>query len=64
MSKLLSVVINFFKTIFPEHIVSNSLDLNLVLHYVRPDLGPNSLQMLSADDTRMPRVLCVHMNKK
>ena len=31
--------------------MSNILDPDQALHFVGPDLGPNSLQMLSADDT-------------
>ena len=31
--------------------VSNSLDPDLAQHFVGPDLGPNCLQRLSADDT-------------
>ena len=31
--------------------VSNSLDPDQVQHFVQPDLGPNCLQRLSADDT-------------
>ena len=31
--------------------VSNSLDPDQARHYVGPDLGPNGLQMLLADDT-------------
>ena len=31
--------------------VSNSLDPDQVRHYVGPDLGPNCLRRLSADDT-------------
>ena len=31
--------------------VSNSLDPEMAQHFVEPDLGPNSLQMLSADNT-------------
>ena len=30
--------------------VSNSLDPDQARHFVRPDLGPNCLQRLSADD--------------
>ena len=30
--------------------VSNSLDPDQARQFVRPDLGPNSLQRLSADD--------------
>ena len=40
------------------------LDLDKFSHYIGPDLGPNSLQKLSADDTRRSRVQCVQMNKK
>ena len=36
--------------------VSNSLDPDRARHFVRSDLGPNCLQMLSADDTRRQRV--------
>ena len=32
--------------------VSNSLDPDQALYFVRPGQGPNSLQRLSADDTR------------
>ena len=31
--------------------MSNILDPDQVLHFVGPDVSPNSLQMLSADDT-------------
>ena len=31
--------------------MSNSLDPDQVRNFVGPDLGPNSLQRLSADDT-------------
>ena len=40
--------------------MSNSLDLDQARHFVGPDLGPNCLQRLSADDTRMQRVLHSH----
>ena len=36
--------------------VSNSLDPDQVQLFVGPDLGPNYLQSLSADDIRMQRV--------
>ena len=36
--------------------VSNSLDPDQDRHYVGPDLGPNCLQWLSADDTSRQRV--------
>ena len=38
-------------------IVSNSLDPDQARHFVGPDLGPNCLQKLSADDTRRQRVI-------
>ena len=31
--------------------MSNNLDLDQAQHFVRPDLGSNCLQRLSADDT-------------
>ena len=37
--------------------MSNSLDLDQARHFVGPDLGPNCLQRLSADDTRRQSVL-------
>ena len=37
--------------------VSNSLDLDQAWHFVRPGLGPNCLQRLSADDTSRQRVI-------
>ena len=36
--------------------VSNSLDPDQAQHFVGPDLGPNCLQKLSADDTGKLRV--------
>ena len=36
--------------------VSNSLDPDQAQHFVGPDLGPNCLQKLSADDTSKLRV--------
>ena len=36
--------------------VSNGLDPDQVRRFVRPDLGPNCLQLLSADDTSEHRV--------
>ena len=43
--------INFLKKSFSNAIrVSNSLYPDLDRHSVGPDLGPNSLQWLSADD--------------
>ena len=35
--------------------VSNSLDPDQAQHFVEPDLGPNCLQRLSADDTSRQR---------
>ena len=36
--------------------MSNSLDPDQARHFVRPDLGPNYLQKLSADDTSRQNV--------
>ena len=36
--------------------MSNSLDRDQARQYVRPDLNPNCLQKLSADDTSMESV--------
>ena len=47
----LSMLGNFYKHSFRNIIwVSNSLDPNQARHFVRPNLGPNCLQRLSADD--------------
>ena len=57
----------FFDTFFQEHHqcqtvwiqirpMSNSLDPDQAYNFVRPDLGPNCLQRLSADDTNRQRV--------
>ena len=40
--------------------VSNSLDPDQARWNVGPDLGPNSLQKLSADDTRGPKSKEIH----
>ena len=40
--------------------MSNSLDLDQARHLVGPDLGPNCLQRLSADDTCRQSVLHSH----
>ena len=43
----------FLKNSFMNNIrVSNSLDPDKAIHFVEPDLGPNCLQMFSADDGR------------
>ena len=48
----------FFKSTFPKNSfrniirVSNSLDPDQAQHFVGPDLGPNCLKNLSADNTR------------
>ena len=42
--------------------MSNSLDPDQALHYVRPDLGPNCLQRLSADDTGNKDLLYLNSN--
>ena len=42
----------FSKNSFRDTIrVSHNLDPDQALHFVGPDLGPNYLQMLQADDT-------------
>ena len=47
----------FLKNSFRNTIrVSNSLDPDQAGHFVRPDLGPNCLQRLSADDIRRQSV--------
>ena len=44
---------NFLKKSFRNTIrVSNSLNLDQAQHFAGPDLGPNCLQRLSADDIR------------
>ena len=40
--------------------MSNSLNLDQARHFVGPDLGPNYLQRLSADDTRRQSILHSH----
>ena len=48
---LLCHILNSLNAVFPKTIrVSNCLDPDQVRHFVGPDLGPNSLQRLSADD--------------
>ena len=52
----------FSKSFFPKSslrntiIVSNSLDPDHARHFIGPDLVPNCLQNLSADDTGMQSV--------
>ena len=49
--------INFFINSLRNTIrVSNSLDPDQARHFVGPDLGPNCLQRLTADDTSRQRV--------
>ena len=44
--------INFLKKFFQEyHLNVNSLDPDQARRLVKPDLGPNCLPMLSADNT-------------
>ena len=43
--------------------VSSSLDSDQARHSVGPDLGPNCLQKLSADDTSRQRVNSEFQNK-
>ena len=46
--------ITFFRKSFRNTIrVSNSLNPDQAQHFVGPDLGPNCLQRLSADDTNV-----------
>ena len=47
------VVVVFFLKKYFRNIgrVSNNLDPDLALRFAGPDLGPNCLQKLSADDT-------------
>ena len=40
--------------------MSNSLNLDQARHFVGPNLGPNCLQRLSADDTRRQSILHSH----
>ena len=46
--------VNFFEKFFQEHYqsVKQFLDPDQARHFVGPDLGPNCLQRLSADNTR------------
>ena len=41
--------------------MSNSLDQNQIGHFVRPDMGPNCLQRLPADNTTVKPVLSCHL---
>ena len=43
--------------------VSNSLDPGQARHFVGPDLGPNCLQRLSADDTSRYRVNSIFLKQ-
>ena len=50
--------INAFENVFKNIIiVSNILDPDQARSFVRPDLGPNCLQKLSAEDTSRQRGL-------
>ena len=42
--------------------MSNSLDPDQAIHLIWPDLGPNYLQRLPADDTSRQRVLKLFLN--
>ena len=54
--------INSLKNSFRNTIsVSNSLDQDQTGHFVGPDLGPNCLQRLSADDNSRQRVNFFHL---
>ena len=51
----------FSKNYFRNTIwVSNRLDPDHDLHFVGPDLGPNCLQKLSADDTSRQKIIITH----
>ena len=55
----------FFKISFRNTIrMSNSLDPDQAQHFVGPYLGPNCLQMLSADDknhqTKSNKSMCIY----
>ena len=58
-------LVNIFKKIFQEYhpVLSNSLDPDHALHFVRSYLGPDSLQRLSANDTGRQRV-CILVTPK
>ena len=44
--------------------MSNSLDPDQAQHFVGPDLGPNCLQTLAADDThKRQRVVYLHLTR-
>ena len=56
---LISFKINFFEKFFQEYyqfVMSNGLDPDHATHFAGPDLGPNCLKRLSADDTSRQRV--------
>ena len=48
--------INFLEKFFLEYHQSVRLDPDQIQRFVGPDLGPNSLQKLYAEDTRRYRV--------
>ena len=53
------VQINFFKKFFLEYLLirgPNRFDPGQARHIVGPDLGPNCLQSLSADDLQNSRI--------
>ena len=56
--------INFFEKFFQEYNrVSDSLDPNQTGHFVGPDLNPNYLQNLLADNTSRQRVNLILHNQ-
>ena len=55
-------MLNFSKSFRNTIRVSNSLDPDQARHFVGPDLGPNYLHRLSADDTSRLRVNTSHKN--
>ena len=53
---LIEEIMTIVKVFFFFVRVSNSSDSDQTRHFVRPDLDPNCLQRLSADDTSWKRV--------
>ena len=64
-----AVCLFFLKLLFPKNLsglpsASNSLDPDQAQHFVWPDLGPNCLQRLQADDIGKERgkEICIHVS--
>ena len=59
------IIFFFFKKFFQEcHQSVKQFDPDQAQHFIGPDLGPNCLQRLSADDTRRQKVGQLIPNKK